>query len=119
MADNIVTIYPSDVVAAVEAAKKRNPKDKNGYSAFRLNFKAAKTPKNGRATYYPFEILLDDPRGWQKTILKFMNLTHVGKIAPLEERAKARVQDIAFLFKGNYVYERVVTLPNGEKVKKV
>lgn len=116
---NIVSIYPSDVLAAVEAAKKRNPKDKFGYSAVRVNFKGAHQAKNGRATYYPFEILLDDARGWQKVVVQFMNLTHVGKIAPLDERIKNDVSDIQFLFKGNYTFNRVRTNPDGTKTEVV
>ncbi len=43
--DKKVQIYPSTVIAAIEAAKQRNSKDINGYGAFRFNFKARKKLK--------------------------------------------------------------------------
>lgn len=112
-----MVIYPSDCEAAIELAKSKNVNDKFGFSAVRINFAGKKEPKNGRTVYYPFEIFLDEERKWQRVTLKFMNLTHVGKVSPLEERAKGQVQNIALLFKGNYTYKRLKSMPNGAKVE--
>ncbi len=111
-------IYPSDVKAAREAAIARNPSDKNGYGAMRINFTGKKEPKGGRVTYYPWEINLADGRGWKKVDkLYFMNLKHVGKINELSERSKqGGVPDIALLFKDDYTYKRLKTV-NGQKVE--
>jgi hypothetical protein len=118
-------IYPSDIrmarEAAVEASRLKDPNnyDKNGFSACRINFGGKKEPKGGRTTYYPWEINLPG-RGWKKIELYFMNLKHVGKITELQERAKPNgVPDVALLFKGDYTYKRMKTLPNGLKVEVV
>ena len=107
---------PSDIENARELARKKNPQDKNGFGAFRINFNSGKNNQQGTTNYLPFEVYLDDKRGWKKCILMFMNLTHVGRINPLEERMKQQVQDIAFLFKADYKYTRQKKLPNGETV---
>lgn len=106
MTDQVETIYPSDYFKARDLAISKNPKDKNGYGAFRIVGKASMP--NAGGTFYPFEVYLDDTRKWKPVSVKFTNLTHVGKILPLEDRAKNTVQDIAVLFKGDYTYERLV-----------
>lgn len=115
----LVTIYPSDVLAARDLAIVKNDKDKKGFGAFRLNVKKSRKNKAGNTTWYAWEIFLDEKRGWQGVSLKFLNLTHVGKISPLEDRAKQQVQDIALLFKGDYKYKRMVPSPDGKtKIEK-
>jgi hypothetical protein len=113
--DMVVTIYPSDIEAARDAAIKVNPKDVNGYAAFRISIENKTQNKVGNTTYVPFEVNLGE-RGWHKVIIKFLNLKHVGKIAPLEDRIKGKVQDISLLFKGDYTFERVKTDSTGKKV---
>jgi len=115
--DQVVTIYPSDIEAAREAAIKASPKDVKGYSAFRINLESKKQNKVGNTTYIPFEVNLGE-RGWQKVIIKIVNMKHVGKINDLEARIKGGVQDCAVLFKGNDTYERTKTDPKtGVKTK--
>jgi hypothetical protein len=115
MTEAIETIYPTDIFRARDQAIARNPKDKNGFGAFRIVGKGSKT-KNQATTFYPFEVCIDGK--WKRVSLKFINLTHVGKIAPLEERAKSKVQDIALLFKADYSYKRMVTetTPDGKPI---
>lgn len=115
--DQVITIYPSDIEAARDAAIKIAPKDVKGYSAFRINLESKKQNKVGNTTYIPFEVNLGE-RGWQKVIIKIVNNKHVGKINDLEARIKGGVQDCAVLFKGTDTYERTKTDPKtGAKIK--
>jgi hypothetical protein len=120
MSDKIVTIYPSDIEAARDAAIKASPKDVNGYSAFRIDVSKKTQNKAGNTTYIPFEVKLVDERGWQKVMIKFMNLKHVGKISSIDERLKAKqkIMEVQLLFKADYTYERIATDPKtGAKTK--
>lgn len=108
--------YPSEILQAIDAAKKRVPKDLNGYSAFRINVASRKD--SSKTSYVPFEVNLVG-RGWTPVVLKFFNMKHVGKIKALNDpndpRSSSVVADVALLFKGDYVYTRVKTNPDGTK----
>ncbi len=108
---NNVVLYPSDILDAVEYAKSINPKDKNGYSAFRIDYNKGKPMDT--VTYYPFEVRVKGADGqyfWTPVNLKFVNLTHVGKTLPLtggdNNRTSKKFFQVALLFKGNYEYTR-------------
>ncbi len=109
---NNVVLYPSEILDAMENAK--TDKDKNGYGAFRIGFDRPR--KCELVTYYPFEVKVKSSNGqyvWTPVSLKFVNLTHVGRISPLiggdVSRTSRKIYAINLLFKGNYEYTRTAT----------
>ena len=97
------SIFPNDVLRAVEQAKKAIPEDVNGFSAFRIVTDQPKViDKN---TYYWFEINLDGK--WRKIILKLENIRVCGRIQDLETIRKVgqNIADISLLFTGNSTFE--------------
>lgn len=114
---NNQVLYPSEILDAVNHAK--SDKDKNGYSAFRIGVDRFK--KADLVTYYPFEVKVrgsDGHYNWTPVSLKFVNLTHVGRILPLAggdlNRATKKIYSVTLLFKGNYEYTRAG--PNNTRV---
>lgn len=97
------TIFPNDVLRAVEQAKLAIPEDVNGFSAFRIVTDQPKTiDKN---TYYWFEINLDGK--WRKIILKLENIRVCGRIQELEtiRGIGKNIPDISLLFRGDSTFE--------------
>lgn len=80
----VETVLPSQVFAAIEYAKKQDPKDKFGDGAFRMNVSNIRPGKNN-VRYAGWEILKHRPNGvWEfvPVNLKYMNLQTKSKIHP-------------------------------------
>jgi hypothetical protein len=78
-------VYPTEVFAAIEEAKRRNPKDKFGDGAFRIDIANIRASKNGLTRYISFQILKKKPSGnWEYVPLNlsFMNLNTTARILP-------------------------------------
>ena len=111
MSSSAVEIYPSDVIKSVAIAIKKNPTDKRGYSAFRINFSDKYEAPNGRVTYYGFEINLYG-KSWEKLRISVINFKHLGKIKPIigdDSRSVLGYYDITFMFRSSTKFLR----PNG------
>jgi len=117
------TITPSDVFAAIEEAKRQNPKDKEGDKAIRIRFDRIRDGKNG-TRWMSQEILKQNPKTgkWEYVpiLLKVLNATTTANIKTEEEKEKAGqgFPGIYLQFSGDTTFEREITR-NGHVVKTV
>jgi len=83
------SLLPNDILHAITEARKRNPKDKHGDSAFRIDksrMKAFqnKTDKKRKAIYIPFQV---HHRGeWIGTNIRIMNVKTTSGVREPEQR---------------------------------
>jgi hypothetical protein len=81
----IETINPSQVLAAIEYAKKLDPKDKFGDTAFKVDYEGSPREGKNDVRYMGFQILKQRQNGKWEFIplnLKFMNLQTRSRIHP-------------------------------------
>lgn len=83
------SVLPNEVLAAINEARKANPKDKHGDGAFRVNVERIRkyqnaTDKKKKANYVPFEV---NHRGkWIGLNIRVMNVKTTAGIKALAER---------------------------------
>lgn len=77
---------PSEIFKAIEEAKQRNPKDKNGYGAIRINME--NTKEYSSTVYIPLEIYQNNE--WRRLNVRIIGITHKGRIQALNEGEWAR-----------------------------
>jgi hypothetical protein len=113
-------IYPSEVFAAITEAKKRDPNDKFGDSAFRPGIGSIRTVKNN-TRFMDWDILKKDPRtgkwDYVELNLKFSNLTVTANIYP-PGHAKKKFEGARLQFtRKNTIYVRKIEVKGGKLVE--
>jgi len=83
------SLLPNDVLKAIQRARKKNPKDKYGDGAFRINVARTrafqnKNDKKRKATYIPFEIHHNGE--WIGVNIRVMNVKTEAGVKEPEER---------------------------------
>lgn len=118
----VEVVTPSQVLAAVEYAKKQDPKDKYGDGAFRINVGNIRVGKND-VRYIPFEVLKQRNNGKWEFVplnLKFVNLTTKSQILP-PGHAKRKYNGVQIQFRGKdgFSTKTVVKKDGKEEVRLV
>jgi hypothetical protein len=113
---NIKTIYPSQIFEAVEHAKKTNPSDTRGDSAFKIDYANLKSAGND-TRYIPFLVNIKegDKRVWTNVVLKYTGLSTKAKILrPDDPKRNEKIKSMSLQFRRSSCYNRKVKLNNKE-----
>lgn len=106
MSGGVEAILPSEIFEAIGYAKQKDPTDKHGDGAFKLDYGNIRLGKQGGIRYADFDVLKKNKAGEWKYIplnLKFMNLLTKAKIYP-PNHEKKKIPGARLQFSGSSTY---------------